>query len=141
MNSKLPSHPRPTPEGTYGGWDVSFVNLRAAYGYLVCVRITVQAASGWTLVWSIQNRHPLLALAMASQLVGFPRVSCAQLIPQRLLKTNKQNRKSAQKRETITELATCLNRKHREHICWGNHKVSQNMSFVGERENGWGHFT
>lgn len=111
INSKLPSHPHPIPEGTHGRWDVSFVNLRAAYGFLGCVHITVQAASGWALVWSIQNRHPLLALAMASQLVRFPHVSCAQLIPQRQLKINKQNSKTTQKRETITELATGLNKK------------------------------
>lgn len=110
----LMSHPQRS-----GG--VRSVTLRAARGFAVLAPVfTVEAARGWILVWHFQNRPSLLALGTASRLMSFPCVSCAQLIlfgstdtvKKKKQKTPKPNRKTRQRRETITEVATCLNKKH-----------------------------
>lgn len=76
------------------------------------------------LIQCISNRHSLLISSVVSGGVSFLCVSCAQLILfcyTEVVKTNnKQNRKTKQRTKTITELATCLNRKHpRTYLCWG----------------------
>lgn len=61
------------------------------------MQLTVEAASGQTLIWQVENRQTLLVLATALGLVSLPCVSCAQLILFRSTEAVKKKKNTAEK--------------------------------------------